>query len=294
MSKVRTSPAGGGEQGIRIGELSRRAGIPTATLRAWERRYGLPSPPRGESGYRLYGEEDELALLRMKSLIAEGLAPAQAAGRARAESIAVGPGESPSEIPVAALRGELAAALGAFDDRRADALLDRAVAVLSTEALLEEVLLPVLRDLERNTIGQEHFASNLIRGRLLGLARGWGGGEGRRALLACPSGEFHDIGLIAFGLALRERGWRIAFLGGDTPVDTLSAAAESMHPEAIVLFSIHSAPFEDAEGDLAALASEYRLILSGPGAGARLCERIGAGRLTGGPVEEASEVAAPR
>jgi DNA-binding transcriptional MerR regulator len=294
MSKVRTRPAEGEAEGIRIGELSRRAGIPTATLRAWERRYGLPSPPRGESGYRLYGEEDELALLRMKALIGEGLAPAQAARRARAETLAAGPSPAPLEAPIDGLRDELAAALAAFDDRRADALLDRAVAVLSTEALLEEVLLPVLRDLERNTVGQEHFASNLIRGRLLALARGWGGGEGRRALLACPSGEFHDIGLIAFGLALREHGWRIAFLGGDTPVDTLRAAADAMRPEAVVLFSIHAEPFEDAEGDLAALAGEYRLILSGPGAGAELCERIGAARLARGPVEGAEEIAAPR
>jgi len=278
----------GSGAGIRIGELARRAGVPAATLRAWERRYGVPSPGRGESGYRLYGPGDEAVLRRMKALIDEGVAPAQAARRATADS------EAPAvaDVPVAGLREALAEALAAFDDRRADAVLDRAVAALSTDALLERVLLPVLRDLEKNTVGQEHFASNLIRGRLLALARGWGGGEGRRAVLACPGGEFHDIGLIAFGLALRERGWRIAFIGGDTPIETLRAAAEAMRPEAIVLFSLRADPYAGWEDDLAVVAAEVPLMLSGPGASRSLCERVGARHLSGGPVEEAASLAA--
>jgi DNA-binding transcriptional MerR regulator len=284
MSKVRTEEVA---PGIRIGELARRVGVPAATLRAWERRYGVPAPARAASGYRLYEEGDERVLRRMTALIAAGLAPAEAARRARGDE----PAAAPAPAPVSGLREELAEALASFDDRRADALLDRAVAVLSTDALLTEVMLPVLRDLESNTVGQEHFASNLLRGRLLALARGWGGGEGRRALLACPGGEFHDIGLIAFGLALRERSWRIAFLGGDTPVDTLRAAAETMRPDAILLFCLHADPYESAERDLAALAGEHRLLLSGPGASGELCERIGAEPVVGGPVEAAGAIA---
>lgn len=280
------------EQGIRIGELARRAGVPTATLRAWERRYGVPSPGRGESGYRLYGPRDEAELRRMKELIDGGLAPAQAARRVATEDRGGEPAVVAGDVPVAGLRDALTDALATFDDRSADAVLDRAVAVLSTDALLERVLLPVLRDLENNTVGQEHFASNLIRGRLLALARGWGGGEGRRALLACPGGEFHDIGLIAFGLALRERGWRVAFLGGDTPIETLRAAAEATRPDAIVLFSLHPDPYAGREDDLTRVAGEVPLLLSGPGASASLCERVGARHLTGGPVEEAVSLTA--
>ena len=65
-------------------------------------------------------------------------------------------------------------------------------------------------------------------GALLALARGWGGGDGPVAVLACPPGEQHDLGLIAFGLALRARGWRIAYLGQDTPIDTAAATAERL------------------------------------------------------------------
>jgi MerR family transcriptional regulator, light-induced transcriptional regulator len=76
----------------------------------------------------------------------------------------------------------------------------------------------------RLSVAQEHFATNLIRGRLLGLARGWGAGSGHRAVLACVPGELHDIGLIVFGLCLRERGWRITYLGADTPPLSVAAA----------------------------------------------------------------------
>jgi hypothetical protein len=88
------------------------------------------------------------------------------------------------------------------------------------------------------SVGQEHFASQLIRGRLLGLARGWDRGSGPRALLACAPGEQHDLGLIVFGVALRARGWRITYLGQDTPLETLAESARSLGPLAIVISSV--------------------------------------------------------
>ena len=71
----------------------------------------------------------------------------------------------------------------------------------------------------RLSVGDEHFATNVIRGRLLGLARGWGRGLGPVALLACLPGEQHELGLLAFGLALRAHGWRVSYFGGDTPLE---------------------------------------------------------------------------
>ena len=93
--------------------------------------------------------------------------------------------------------------------------------------MLRDVVLPYLRDLgerwERGeaTVAQEHFASNVLRGRLLGLARGWGRGSGPRAVLACAPGELHDLPLIVFGLVLSARGWVITYLGPDTPISTI-------------------------------------------------------------------------
>ena len=105
------------------------------------------------------------------------------------------------------------------------------------------------------SIAQEHFATGVIRGRLLSVARNWGAGTGPLALLACPPGESHDLGLISFGLVLHSRGWRITYLGADTPIDTVSQAVGDLHPDAIVLAALDPAPFESAAQELSALAS---------------------------------------
>ena len=91
-------------------------------------------------------------------------------------------------------------------------------------------------------ISQEHFASNLIRGRLLSLARLWGRGSGPLALLACAPGEQHDITLLSFGLLLRSYGWRILFLGADTPIATPTEAAETTRPALTVLRAVIGPP----------------------------------------------------
>ena len=102
--------------------------------------------------------------------------------------------------------------------------------------MLSEVILPFLHRLGvrwaagRTSVAQEHFASNVIAGRLRSLARGWGQGVGPRAILACPPGELHDLGLLCFGLVLREHGWRITYLGADTPIATSPTCSASSPP----------------------------------------------------------------
>jgi hypothetical protein len=59
--------------GLTLQAVSRRTGIPAATLRTWERRYGFIRPARSASGYRLYGEEEVLRILRVKRLRAQGV-----------------------------------------------------------------------------------------------------------------------------------------------------------------------------------------------------------------------------
>src|SRR4029450_11474049 len=103
------------------------------------------------------------------------------------------------------------------------AALDGLIATLSFETIAREVVLPYLRELgerwERGeaSVAQEHFASIVLRGRLLALARGWDRGGGPRTLLACAPGEQHELGLIVFGLALRGDGWGAAHLGAGPP-----------------------------------------------------------------------------
>jgi methanogenic corrinoid protein MtbC1 len=126
---------------------------------------------------------------------------------------------------------------------------------------------------------------------LLGLARGWGAGGGSLAVLACLPGELHDLGLICFGLSLRERGWPIAYLGPDTPIDTLEEAAARLGPRVVVVAAQETARLAEAEAPLAALA-ERRVVAVGGRAAQDLDPISGVRSLAGGPAAEAAALTA--
>lgn len=278
---------------LRIGELSRRVGVSPELLRAWELRYELLQPTRSPGGFRLYSEADEARIRRMRTYQDQGLSAAEAARLALE-----GAGdEGPAQAVAAPDSTPLSDALERFDEPAAQAALDRALAVLSLDALLRDLLLPYLHDLGERweagsvTVAQEHFASGIVRGRLLGLARGWGQGAGPLAVLACAPGELHDLPLIAFGLALRARGWRIAFLGADTPLSELHETTRSLEPSLVVVSATTSRHLARARDELRELGRTAPLAVAGPGATAALAEWVGAVLLSEDPVSEAERVA---
>jgi MerR family transcriptional regulator, light-induced transcriptional regulator len=163
--------------------------------------------------------------------------------------------------------------------------------------VLGEVVLPYLHELGERwaanevSVAQEHFASQLLRGRLLGLARGWDRGGGRRAVLACAPGEQHDLALIAFGLALRGRGWRIVYLGQDTPLDTLEEAVGRLNPDAVVVASTTRDRLARRVSELRRLARRTSLWIAGAGASDKLARSTRGSYLGDDPVAAADIVA---
>ena len=294
-----------GDGVLRIGELSKRSGVSPELLRAWERRYGLLRPTRSAGGLRLYSVADVERVRVMRRHLAEGLAAAEAAAVAlRAATGEEATGEEaareeatsgPAALSPAMMREQLADALDRFDEPRAQAILDRLLAAATVDMLLSEVVLPYLRELgdrwERGeaSIAQEHFASGILRGRLLGLARGWGLGVGPAAVLACLPGEQHDLGLIAFGLALRARGWRIVYLGPDTPIETIEETSRLLQPNLVVLHAATADRVRPVVDQLPALARHHRIALAG--AGTDVAESEGLLLLTGDPIAEAARIA---
>ena len=278
---------------LRIGELARRSGVSADLLRAWERRYALLEPSRSPGGYRLYSDDDEARVRSMQGHLAQGLSAAEAARLAREA-----PAGPPQNGGPADLAGALWSALDAFDDAGAQAAFDRLVATFSIETVAETAILPYLRTLGDRwrdgdaSVAQEHFATGLLRTRLLGLARGWDRGAGPRALLACPSGERHDLGLIILGLALRDRGWRVTFLGPDTPIETLAAAADQLAPDVVVLSALTREPLAAAVTAIGQMAASRPVLVAGPGADVELAERSSARLLAGSPIEAANEMSA--
>ena len=257
---------------LRIGQLARRTGVSPELLRAWEQRYRLLQPTRTAGGFRLYSAADEARVQHMQSLVAGGLAAAQAAGLILSGGEPASPPVSAPATTLEDAADNLATSLDRLDEQAANTALDRLFAAYTVETVLQEVILPYLHRLGERwetgeiSVAHEHFASNLLRGRLLGLAQGWGQGRGPGAILACVPGEQHELGLLVFGVALRRRGWRITYLGTDSPIDAIADIAPSLAPTVVVLLSMTPDNFLGHAREIKQLANQVPVMIAGTGA----------------------------
>jgi MerR family transcriptional regulator, light-induced transcriptional regulator len=275
---------------VRIGELSRRTGVSPELLRAWELRYGLLEPSRTAGRFRLYSEADVDRVRRMRANLAEGLSASEAARVALAERVQI---DSPDLDDAA---DDLARSLESYDDVGAQAALDRLLAGFSLDIVVRDVLAPYLHDVGERwqrgdlSVGQEHFISNVIRGRLLALSRGWDRGLGPRAVLASAEGDQHDLPVLLFGVVLRTYGWRITFLGADTPVASLAETVRAIRPDVVVVAGTVRGVFDPLVEQLREVASDTPLYLAGAAAYDELARRADAIHLDGDLVEATRSV----
>ena len=194
------------------------------------------------------------------------------------------------------LVAQLLDAVTALDEDRAHAVLDTAFTERSVESAIIDVLLPLfvrvgeMWELGRIGIAQEHFASSLVRRRLGALSLTWGVGTGPVAVLACPPGEFHDIVLLSFGVLLARAGWRVRYLGPDTPVHSLAAAARLTSADAVVLACRRPSGFRAHASALRRLGEEHPVWLAGRGATPRVLEEIAVNHLGADLVADVAEL----
>lgn len=242
----RAGDAGGDRPRYRIHEACERTGIAAATLRAWEKRYGIPAPARSESRYRLYDEHDLALLRRMAGFCASGMRPAEAARLAK--RVVPEPGSAPDDEP-AALVELLVEAAGRMDDAAARRALDLAFARRLPAQAYDEVVAPAMRrigELWANgslSVAHEHLVTAVVRERLADRLRETRPeGAAETAVLACPGDEEHELGL--FGLALHVAAWGIrpVFLGARVPPEALGAAVAQLRPRFVALSVVTRLP----------------------------------------------------
>ena len=233
-----------------------------------------------------------------------GLGAGLGAGSAAGQGSTTGPAVASawSATPPAArasslygYRGLLARSLDHFDEEGAHDVLDRLIAEFSLATVLRDVVMPYLKEQgerwQRGEISliQEHFASQVLRGRLAGLARGWATGKGPCAVIACPSHELHDLGAMVFGIVLHRGGWRVIFLGADTPVGQIYTEIEP-RPALIMIAATHPTRFAAIRPDVEVLAQTGPVLVGGAGATQRFADATGAIYLSGDPVTEALRI----
>lgn len=225
----------------RIRAVSELTGVSTATLRAWERRYGVPTPSRTASAYRLYGDEDVALIAQMRDLVESGVAPAEAA-RALRDHAAGAVDVSPDADAYQVASERIVDAVHRFDIEALRQEITRALALGPAIAIFERTLAPALVRVGhmwlegRITVAQEHLLSNILLGRVSQLTELLQPVDAsRRVALACLQTEEHVIGLYGVALHFAAWGYRAIFLGPRTPPDAIARVVQEIHVDAVAL-----------------------------------------------------------
>jgi MerR family transcriptional regulator, light-induced transcriptional regulator len=254
-----------------IKEAASRAGLSVPVLRAWERRYGIVSPARTASGYRLYDDAAIARVRAMRRLVETGMAPSTAAA-----AIKAGRSAAPESVPdptgsdviaLSPLADRFVAAAEVMDESEVEDVLDAIFATGSFEHAVDGYLLPALEALGeawadgRVDVAAEHAASHAVLRRLSAAFQAAGRpADGAGAILVgLPPGARHELGGLAFATAARRAGLPVVYLGADLPVRDWLAAATRTQARAAVIGVVTASDREPAER----VASE--LLAADPG-----------------------------
>src|SRR6267154_2669037 len=213
--------------GLNIAALAHRTGVPPDTLRKWEQRYSILQPDRTAGGQRRYTERDVARVEWLRERLDEGYRIGVAASLLG--TIGVGSGRKARDH----LRGLLDAVEGG-ETSEIGLRLDQAFALLGVDETLEAVVRPMLEAVGAAwargelTVAEEHLVSETVRSRLGHLLGDPGGGVRGTAVLLCVPGERHELGLMMAAIALRRDGWKVVYLGADTPFEDAVALARRL------------------------------------------------------------------
>jgi DNA-binding transcriptional MerR regulator len=242
-----------------VGVVAERIGVPIATLRSWNQRYGVGPPDHSPGSHRLYSENDILIVDQMHRLIGEGASPRSAA-RAALDSV-VPPRADTDQLLTAAFDLD-AASMG----RQLEAHL-RHYGVVDT---WDHLIRPVFSAIEtkqaevEGCIDVEHALSWAVSRSLQRLPIE-PPGTSAPTLLASTEGETHTLALEALRAALGERGQPSVMLGADVPTTALlDAIRRTGRPITVVLWA-QTAGTADISMAKAAVAERAQLMVGGPG-----------------------------
>ncbi len=266
---------------LTVAALARRLGVAPATLRTWDRRYGVGPSGHSAGAHRRYTPTDVQRLEQMRRLTLEGVAPAEAARVALAGPADLGLAPEPESPPLsvvplrstdAAVRGLTRAAL-ALDARSIDKMLVEAFGKYGVLWTWDALLLPVLSAIgERwqdtgNGIDVEHLMAETVMGSLRSVMLS--APEPRNArpvMLASAPEELHTLPLHALAAALAERGIDSRVLGARVPGQAIEAAVRRGGASGVFLWA-HRPEMADAHQVEAvpAMRPPVCVVVGGPG-----------------------------
>ena len=229
-----------------IKEASARTGVGAPLIRAWERRYGVVTPTRTASGYRLYDDATLGVLVTMRTLVESGWTASEAAraitaGEVTVTAEAVEPRE-PADASTnrARLIARFVAAAESTSPTETEAALDAMLIAGSFEAVVDDLLLPATAALGdawmagRLSVAAEHAASAAVARRLGAVYQAAGVPTRPSVVVGLPPGSRHELGAFAFAATLRRRGVGVLYVGADVTVEGWIDAVGRTHARAAV------------------------------------------------------------
>lgn len=259
----------------RIQTVSERTGVPSVTLRAWERRYGVPAPVRSpDSKYRLFSENDVARVRRMQALIADGMRAREAAHIALEEGATA---NAPRSAQLERARQDILRAAQSLQPQSVHDAVHRSLEQDRPGRVFEDIFVPVLRTLgnrwaqDEEGISHEHLASTAILAALDRSLQSRQPSHPRGTiLLAAVAGERHVLPLYGPAFAATEHGFLALVLGGDTPPRAIHEACKLVSPEALGLSLTHDdgRPASNPWTAYADAAGSIPWIVGGAGASA--------------------------
>ena len=262
------------EEQLTVSAVARRLGVAPATLRTWDRRYGL-GPSSHEAGeHRRYCAADLSKLMLMRRLISAGVTPADAAEQAKKAKGKVSLENIVREFEV---REDVVAginkALQAFDIAFVEETLRNELDEHGVEMAWHEIVVPTLiaigEDWEESGKGIEiehAFSETLKKVFRERSTASEAPVNGHPVVIAAVGEEQHSLPLHALEAALCELGIKTHFLGARTPFDAIASTVTRLAPPAVFLWALLP---ENANPEyfqnLPQIRPAPRIILGGPG-----------------------------
>lgn len=232
----------------RINAVAEMTGIPAATLRAWERRYGVPEPRRTESSYRVYSDADIELIRRVRELCEQGMAPSEAAKLVMADFEHRKAPSANSADPFAHAAEAIVQAVAAYDPHQIEGAVRHAMALGPAASVFERVFRPSMIEIGQRwhdgsfSVGQEHMATNIIEAATASMLRLVAREDAERtAVVACFADDTHTMPSLGFSLHMAAWGFDVVRMGARTPPSAIRQAVEELEP-AIVGLSVTMTP----------------------------------------------------
>ncbi|MGA0732959.1 MAG: MerR family transcriptional regulator [Candidatus Nanopelagicales bacterium] len=288
--------------GLTVAWVARRLGVAPATLRTWDRRYGLTPTDRSIGGHRRYTNVDLARLELMRRYVMDGVPAAEAARAALAAdvseasenllvdlnqineiavdtSVSVNLNARAGGGQVIAIPGGtnsargLARAANALDTHNCSRIIESSLKEQGVIQTWNELLIPVLTNVGKRWeesgegVEVEHLLTEVISTQMKRTAdRLRAPVNARPVLLTCAPYELHSLPLYTLSAALSERNIGARVLGARTPIDAVEAAIKKTAPSVVLMWSQIDA--SNSVNDLKALI-EIRpaplILLAGPG-----------------------------